>query len=435
MVSLKQSVLAYNKQLMQLNVRDHQISYAKFSIIRVVYTLLYRITKLALLSLAVLPGTVLFSPVFIAGKIISIRKAREALAASSVKIQARDVVATWKLLVAMALAPALYTVYTILLTYWTYRNRINGRMPDWVPLWAVVCFGYSFFPTITFAALRFGEIGMDIVKSLRPLLLSLSPRSQNTFYKLRKQREELVQQVTDAINDLGPELFPDFDHQRLVADPQQTSSSSSRPTTPRSRSRPRTDSAGLRMTSESPVSPITASKMAAGGGGAGGGDSGTAQRSGQANTNAQLPRNESFHNLGGISLFATRPGTPTRSRSRTSSGSGLTALTGAFTATNTTGANSGNSGKPQMKGLTSMDSKAGFDEVSQKIRGAMRERGRRRRSEDLFDNAGANAASSEASSSSVGPGGGWEFADRETDSPTPGSEVEPHQLHEAKKEI
>ena len=81
--------------------------------------------------------------------------------------------------------------------------------------------------------------------------------------------------------------------------------------------------------------------------------------------NGHLPRNESFGNLGNIALFATRP--PSRSRSRSSSSGGAM----------------GSAGFP-LKSFSTLDSKGSFDEVSTKIRGAMRERGqmRRRKSEE-----------------------------------------------------
>ena len=78
----------------------------------------------------------------------------------------------------------------------------------------VLCYGFSI--AITFAALRFGEVSMDIVKSIRPLVLALNPTSSNSLVKLRLQREELATQVTDLINELGPELFPDFEKMRLI---------------------------------------------------------------------------------------------------------------------------------------------------------------------------------------------------------------------------
>jgi len=366
-INLKKSVNGYNKQLWLLGVRDHQVEYAKFSIIQVISALVYRLGKLAIMSIGTLPGLILFAPVFIATKLISIKKSREALAASTVKLQGRDVMATWKLLVAMAFAPTLYAIYTVLLTWWTYKNRVQGYMPDWVPLWLVVASGVVSFPSITFAALRIGETGMDIVKSLRPLILSLNPTSSNTLVKLREKRETLSREVTDVINTFGPEMYPDFDSARIIADPFRDPQGTQSPKSPRSHTR--TPSAGL----TSGTSPSTNGEHASIGAG--------------SSIQGHLPRNESFHNLGNIGLFASRP--PSRSRSRSSSSGGL-AGSGGFL----------------VKSFSTISSKETLDEVSQKIRGAMRERGkeRRRKSED--------------------GSGNWEFADSGTGSATPDSVAE-----------
>ena len=347
-VNLKRSVNKYNEQLWLLGVRDHQVEYAKFSVPKVVFTLIYRLGKLAVMAVGTLPGLVLFAPVFVASKIISIKKSREALAASTVKLQGRDVMATWKLLVAMAFAPMLYAFYTTLLTYWTYRNRVQGYMPDWVPLWVVVIFGIIFFPSITFAALRFGETGMDIVKSLRPLVLSLNPTSANTLVKLRKKREELSAEVTEIINTLGPEMFKDFDSARIIANP-------FRDTEPSSPRTPKSPKGHGRFPPD--IHPSTPPK-----------DSTTAEASigGGSSAHGHLPRNESFGNLGNIGLFASRP--PSRSRSRSSSDGGLVKSDGY-----------------SVKGFSTISSKESLDEVSKRIRGAMQERGKertRRRSEE-----------------------------------------------------
>lgn len=369
---LKKSVSEYNKQLWLLGVRDHQVEYAKFSIIQVVATLIYRLGKLAVMSIGTLPGLILFAPVFIATKIISIKKSREALAASTVKLQGRDVMATWKLLVAMAFAPTLYATYTALLTWWTYKNRVQGYMSEWIPLWFVVAFGVVFFPSITFAALRIGETGMDIVKSLRPLVLSLNPTSANTLHKLREKRASLSREVTDVINTFGPEMYPDFDSARIIADPFREGAFQE-PPSPR---HTRTPSAGMNPGTP-PWSSTSGTNASIGGG---------------SSAQGHLPRNESLHNLGNIGLFASRP--PSRSRSRSSSSGGL----------------AGSGGFP-VKGFSTISSKETLDEVSQKIRGAMRERGkeRRRKSED--------------------GSGNWDFADSGTGSATPES------VNEMKKEI
>lgn len=292
------------------------------------------------MAIGTLPGLLLFAPVFVATKVISAKKSKEALAASTVKLQGRDVMATWKLLVALAFAPALYAFYTTVFTYWTYRNRIQGYVPDWVPLWLVVLIGVILFPSITFAALRIGEVGMDILKSLRPLVLSLNPTSANTLVRLRQRREQLSKQVTDVINTLGPELFPDFDAARIVADPFRESHTDHKLN-------------GEVPDGRLPSVPIIKRSATTG-------DIGEGSMSREP-----LPRNESFHNFAHIGFFSTRP--PSRSRSRSSS----------------RGGRPGSSGH-QLKALSPVTTKDHFDEVSLKIRDAMRERGqrRRRRSED-----------------------------------------------------
>ncbi|KAJ6084066.1 hypothetical protein N7486_010866 [Penicillium sp. IBT 16267x] len=328
-VNLRNSIVNYNKQLRILGIRDHQVAYAKFSILQVIAMLIYRLGKLVLLTIGTLPGLLLFAPVFVATKYLSIKKSKEALAASTVKLQGRDVMATWKLLIALAFAPAVYAFYSAAFTYWTYRNRVQGFIPDWVPLWLVVMIGMVLFPTITFAALRIGEVGMDIVKSLRPLVLSLNPSSANTLVKLREKRASLVQQVTDAINTMGPELFPDFDAARIVTDPFREVSYEG-------------------AADEGPeIKRVGEPEL------------------GHASPSAEpLPRNESFHNLANIGFFSTRP--PSRNRSRSSS------------AAPRPGSRHG------LKPLSSMTAKDPLEDVSSRIRDAMRERGerRRRRSED-----------------------------------------------------
>ena len=349
-VKLKKNVIKYHKALEALGVRDHQLAYAKLSVLEILGKLVWRLGTLALLSTAVLPGLILFTPVFVTGKLISIKKSREALAASSVKIQARDVVATWKLLVAMAFAPALYTWYNMVFAVWTCYNRIQGIVPDWVPIWLVVAAGTIFFPLITYASLRFGETGMDIAKSLWPLIVCLKPSSSNSLVKLRRRREELANEVTNLINELGPELFPDFDAQRVIM-----AGENPQPRTPDSPSHTRSLSDLLHMTVRDP-SPD------------GGRDARTkASLGGGSSMAGHLPRNESFKNLSNFGFFASRPQTPSteHSRSRPASRNGF-----AFKAFST---------------LDSSNQAEHAKDVSQSIRRAMVKRKRREGQDDVHD--------------------------------------------------
>ncbi|CAK7240359.1 MAG: Glycerol-3-phosphate/dihydroxyacetone phosphate acyltransferase [Sporothrix thermara] len=382
-LEVKTAVNDYNRQLRYLNIRDHQVNYARMPWWKVVALFIFRLSQLFVLSIGVLPGLLLFSPIFVATKLYSRRKAAEALAGSSVKIQGRDVMATWKLLVSMALAPLLYNFYCVLFVIKFGSDRLWGYVPAWAaeaPWWLVFLTGWIVFPAITFAALRFGEVGMDIVKSLRPLFLCMNPSSSYNIQRLRERRAGLQKQVTDLINTLGPEMFPDFDQKRLVKLPLGSSGSADELARPSSSAAsvspqgPPSPTAGtttstthghhvsypptIKVSGRKRTDSENSSSSAAGGGS--GGHSG----SGASTTlyGRAIPRNESFSNIGQIGIFATRPSSRSRSRSRSSSSGG------AF----------GSGGFP-ISGFTTLDSKGGFDEASKKIRAAMRERGELRR--------------------------------------------------------
>lgn len=233
-VQLKKAVIDYNRRLLALGIKDHQIEWGNFKERPwwlTLYTLLYRLTQLVLFGLGTLPGLVMFWPVFVTSKVISVKKRRAALAGSVVKLRGHDVVTTWKIIVAMVLAPALYTFYTVMVTLWLHYNRQGGYYSSYVPWWMLArtyipdtvplgVFSFFFFGLMVFvsiAALRLGEIGMDILKSFPPMIVALNPRSSHSFVKLRAHREALSKQVADVVNTLGPEIFPDFDAERTAA--------------------------------------------------------------------------------------------------------------------------------------------------------------------------------------------------------------------------
>lgn len=361
-VDLKRDVIEYNRRLRILGIKDHQVEWgnaAKRPWWLILGTLMYRLGEILFLSIGTIPGLAMFWPVFVTTKLISVKKSKEALAASTVKIQARDVITTWKLLVAMAFTPALYAYYTTIVSAWLHYNRKGGYytftvpwwmvartyVPDWVPIW-LFSIGFLILCTsITFAALRIGEIGMDIVKSLPPLFVALNPRSSNSLAKLRERRAALSAKVTKVINTLGPEVFPDFDAERIVADPFREGAYQSRMRREPEREKGEDD--------DEPTTPIGASLEDM---------SPPTSPRGDGKSFGMLPRNESFGNIGTLGFFASRPATPKAHSRSSSTGRGL--LSGL-----------------SMKPFSSVDSKASLDEVSQRIRGAMRERGRNRESE------------------------------------------------------
>ncbi|KAH7175568.1 Sucrase/ferredoxin-like-domain-containing protein [Dactylonectria macrodidyma] len=337
--SLSESVKEYNSQLHYLNLKDHQVQYARMSIVKVIFYSIYRSVKLLFLFICTVPGLLLFSPVFVATKVISRQKAKTALAGSTVKIRGRDVMATWKILVAIGVAPMLYHFYSILLVIKVWHDRLWGYVPEWVPLWTMYFAIWPVMVGITFAALRFGEVGMDIFKSLRPLVLCLQPSSSYNIQTLRVKRAELSAQVTELINTLGPEMFPDFDKARLVPDILKMETGGSQPTSPQARRRRDSDQSSTGFEPETPPA---------------------LSRRSTTQSSRALPRNDSFSNIGSVGIFSTRPPSRARSRSRSSS----------------SGGGFGSGGFP-LSGFTTLDSAGGFDEASRKIREAMKTRRRK----------------------------------------------------------
>ena len=136
-----------------------------------------------------LPGVVLHAPIFVTASIVSKIKAKgnaigsrflpclisythvypEALAASVVKVAGRDVLATWKVLISLVMTPALYAFYALVASIVAIKADTPLNMILWTPFLTLLA-----LPCIGYAALKFGEAGVDVLKSV---VLFLSPVS------------------------------------------------------------------------------------------------------------------------------------------------------------------------------------------------------------------------------------------------------------------
>lgn len=206
---LKDAVGEYNKKLMQLGIHDHQVeSLTQSNRLFVTYMFFDRFFKVILFLGLAMPGVIMFGPIFLVAKKISRKKAQEALAASTVKIKAKDVIGTWKILVALGLAPALYIFWAVVATILLTKAGWTGRLPKTVVF--ILCYLWSVLTT--YASLRVGEIGVDYYKSLKPLFYSLVSQHIDLLQleNLQKTRKELAEQVTIVCERFGPLMFDDF---------------------------------------------------------------------------------------------------------------------------------------------------------------------------------------------------------------------------------
>ncbi|KAI9595875.1 hypothetical protein BDF19DRAFT_440379 [Syncephalis fuscata] len=195
-IAVRERILEYNKLLSYYGLRDHQLW-------------AWRLITIVLMTIVVLPGLLINLPWLLLASIISKHKAKEALAASTVKIKGRDVLATWKVMVALGLVPISYLFYA----GYIFVKAIRWGWPlDWqlgapiLALWAL--------PIISYLSVLFGERGLDIYRSLRPLTLALLPIGREQLRQLPIMREELSRDITALVNELGPQVFPEFDVER-----------------------------------------------------------------------------------------------------------------------------------------------------------------------------------------------------------------------------
>lgn len=206
---LKEAVGAYNKKLMQLGIHDHQVeSLTRSNRLLVLARFLSRLFTVLVFFCLALPGIVMFSPIFIVGDRISKSKAKKALEGSAVKIKANDVISTWKILVALGLAPILYIFWAVIATIVSKKFELFESFPTSF----VFFFCYLWNVFTTYASLRIGEIGMDYYKSLTPLFYSLLLINKDILQieDLKTTRRELAEKVTKSCEKYGPLLFDDY---------------------------------------------------------------------------------------------------------------------------------------------------------------------------------------------------------------------------------
>ncbi|KAL0074196.1 hypothetical protein J3Q64DRAFT_1881293 [Phycomyces blakesleeanus] len=218
-IDLQQRVLAYNQLLKYHGIQDHQVSKTDLGGRHTLAMLIERLFFLSLLGLWGFPGAVLNLPIMVVAKVISEKKASAALRGSTVKIAGRDVLATWKVLVALVLVPTLYAFYSFIVFMTFYNSDLAPKWKFMIPgtVWVLLCF-------TSYASLRFGEIGLDILKSLKPLVMSLLDPDGAEI--LRQSRSKLSRDITDLINEYGPKAFPDFDAEYISRTAPMLSSSS-----------------------------------------------------------------------------------------------------------------------------------------------------------------------------------------------------------------
>jgi glycerol-3-phosphate O-acyltransferase/dihydroxyacetone phosphate acyltransferase len=117
-------------------------------------------------------------------RFVSARKQAKALAKSSVKVEARDVVATWKLMVSLVMVPCLHLFYGLMV-----RLLVDAK-------WSVVFFFLAPFAAMG-SVLAF-ERSQKVFVSIRPLVNALINSSSVDVVKARKELQEDVRSTVQV---------------------------------------------------------------------------------------------------------------------------------------------------------------------------------------------------------------------------------------------
>lgn len=192
----------YNDKLDMLGVKDFHASSADNvpNTLGFATALISRFLLVVALFLLAMPGIVLGSPIGIIAKVISLRKAKEAKAASVVKLKGTDVIASYKLIIGLVVTP---------IVYWTYFLIVLWRYGFAYAMLYVVA-----WPVLTYASVRVTEEGLTLAKSFIALIRIRWAAVE--LHNLREERKELQQMIRDLVEKLGPQLIASFGARRIV---------------------------------------------------------------------------------------------------------------------------------------------------------------------------------------------------------------------------
>lgn len=148
-----------------------------------IWLIAYRLLFVVLYIVAAIPGAIAAAPFFYVSRVISARKAKAAAKRSSVKLEGRDLLATWKVMISLVGVPLLHLFYTLLFLFFF------GETPSIV---------YFFFmPFVSLLTVRSTEQGVKVLNSIKPLFYAIINRDAGTrlVAKRRQMREEVLSVV------------------------------------------------------------------------------------------------------------------------------------------------------------------------------------------------------------------------------------------------
>ena len=193
---------AYNAALKSYGIRDYQVVHVMGEITRAkaARLLCVRVLLLLVFAMCFLPMYVLGLPLLVLTRTIAMVKANQAVRSSKVKIHGRDVMGTWKVLVALVALPALWVFYTAV----TCAASFYYFSDPW-DLETCLVFFFA-LPFLFYGAIIAGERTVMIAKSLPVLAMCLlDPKHR---WQMVEQRQELMDAMLGLADEQGWHVPP-----------------------------------------------------------------------------------------------------------------------------------------------------------------------------------------------------------------------------------
>mmetsp|Transcript_3409 Transcript_3409/g.5306 ORF Transcript_3409/g.5306 Transcript_3409/m.5306 type:complete len:681 (-) Transcript_3409:158-2200(-) len=191
--TMLQKVEAYQDALDRWGLRDYQLQHAhlQLSFSQMLYIFLHAFGTIVLASI---PTLFLNLPVGVAANYWAYTEAKKDLKASRVKLKARDVLMSKKILFSLAAVPILWVTYAVLLFLF------SGWEKRTVLVMFLCC------PVFSYLGVMGMEAGIVDLKDLRPAFLRLLPSFKKHAEALPAQRAELVKELRVLVKKYGPTL-------------------------------------------------------------------------------------------------------------------------------------------------------------------------------------------------------------------------------------
>ncbi|KAJ1438142.1 hypothetical protein B484DRAFT_444813 [Ochromonadaceae sp. CCMP2298] len=190
---LLHKVEAYQEALDRWGLRDYQLQHThlQLSYSKMLYIFLH---GFIILGLSSIPTLFLNLPVGLAANYWAYTEAKKDLQASRVKIKARDVLLSKKILFSLVAVPILWVTYALLLL------AFSGWEARTVLVLFLCC------PIFSYIGVMGMEASIVDLKDLRPAFLRLLPSFKQHAEALPQQRESLQVEVRAMVKKYGPSL-------------------------------------------------------------------------------------------------------------------------------------------------------------------------------------------------------------------------------------